>query len=182
MSVQAPINFSNSEFYGFSEFFYCTEDVLRLGGQYDSHKYSGAAAVRHASLLLLSLFLFCALTGFVCLVFSAGVLRHQVVDAETASGQQAVLSARRHQQSQVSESECRVSQHGGSADPSAHPPPTHTHRYQCFKSAWMYEVLHSGFRFPGNYLSLKTAQLVYDKEVQWTLGAILFKTRFLPLR
>lgn len=49
--VQAPINFSNSEFYGFSELFYCTEDVLRLGGQYDSLKYSKAAAVpRHTSL------------------------------------------------------------------------------------------------------------------------------------
>lgn len=46
----------------------------------------------------------------------------------------------------------------------------------------MFEVLHSGFRFPANYARLKTAQLVYDKEVQWTLGAILFKTRFLPLR
>lgn len=57
-----------------------------------------------------------------------------------------------------------------------------SHRKQCFKSAWMFEVLHSGFRFPTNYPSLKTAQLVYDKEVQWTLGAILFKTRFLPLR
>ncbi|KAM3622861.1 uncharacterized protein V6R79_004025 [Siganus canaliculatus] len=40
---QAPINFSNSEFYGFSEFFYCTDDVLRMGGQYDSEKYSRAA-------------------------------------------------------------------------------------------------------------------------------------------
>lgn len=51
MFVQAPINFSNSEFYGFSELFYCTEDVLRLGGQYDSQKYSKAAAVsRHTSL------------------------------------------------------------------------------------------------------------------------------------
>lgn len=48
---QAPINFTNSEFYGFSELFYCTEDVLRLGGPYDSHKYSRAAAVNgHASL------------------------------------------------------------------------------------------------------------------------------------
>lgn len=46
----------------------------------------------------------------------------------------------------------------------------------------MYEVLHSGFRFPVDYPNLRTAQLVYDKEVQWTLGAILFKTRFLPLR
>lgn len=55
-------------------------------------------------------------------------------------------------------------------------------RYQCFKSAWMYEVLHSGFSFPTNYKNLKTALLVYDKEVQWTLGAILYRTRFLPLR
>lgn len=42
---QAPINFSNSEFYGFSEFYYCMEDVLRIGGQYDSEKYSQAAMV-----------------------------------------------------------------------------------------------------------------------------------------
>ena len=46
----------------------------------------------------------------------------------------------------------------------------------------MYEVLHQGFRFPLDYPSLHTAQLVYDREVQWTLGAILYKTRFLPLR
>lgn len=102
MSVQAPINFSNSEFYGFSEFFYCTEDVLRLGGQYDSHKYSRAAAVTLATFISSSLCLFVAPTGFVRLGLSAGVLRHQVVDAGTASGQQTLLSARRHQQSQVS--------------------------------------------------------------------------------
>ncbi|MGH0140350.1 UNVERIFIED_CONTAM: hypothetical protein FKN15_048100 [Acipenser sinensis] len=58
----------------------------------------------------------------------------------------------------------------------------HRIKYQCFKSAWMYEVLHTGFQFPKDYPNLKTAQLVYDKEVQWTLGAILFKIQFLPLR
>lgn len=57
-----------------------------------------------------------------------------------------------------------------------------SHRYQCFKSAWMYQVLHEGFHFPYDYSHLQTAQLVYDREVQWTLGAILYKTRFLPLR
>ncbi|XP_070684610.1 ectonucleoside triphosphate diphosphohydrolase 7-like [Pempheris klunzingeri] len=124
---QAPINFSNSEFYGFSEFFYCTEDVLRLGGQYDSEKYS-QAAMDYCSTKWSTL--------------------KQRLDNKLFS-QQADIS--------------RL-------------------KYQCFKSAWMYEVLHSGFRFPTNYPSLKTAQLVYDKEVQWTLGAILFKTRFLPLR
>lgn len=58
----------------------------------------------------------------------------------------------------------------------------HRLKYQCFKSAWMYQVLHEGFHFPYDYSHLQTAQLVYDREVQWTLGAILYKTRFLPLR
>uniref|UniRef100_A0A3Q3XCT1 nucleoside-triphosphate phosphatase n=1 Tax=Mola mola TaxID=94237 RepID=A0A3Q3XCT1_MOLML len=124
---QAPINFSNSEFYGFSEFFYCTEDVLRLGGQYNSEKYFKAAA-------------------------------------DYCSTKWTTLKQRLENK--------LFSQH---AD-------VNRVKYQCFKSAWMYEVLHSGFRFPTDYPSLKTAQLVYDKEVQWTLGAILFKTRFLPLR
>ncbi|XP_067115779.1 ectonucleoside triphosphate diphosphohydrolase 7-like isoform X1 [Osmerus mordax] len=124
---QAPIDFKNSEFYGFSEFYYCTEDVLRMGGQYDSHKYSRAATE------------YCA--------------------TKWSTLKQRLESKLFSQQADVS----RL-------------------KYQCFKSAWMYEVLHSGFRFPGDYASLKTAQRVYDKEVQWTLGAILFKTRFLPLR
>ncbi|XP_068451758.1 ectonucleoside triphosphate diphosphohydrolase 7-like [Clinocottus analis] len=124
---QAPINFSNSEFYGFSEFFYCTEDVLRLGGPYDGRKYSRAAMD------------FC-LTKW-------SILK-QRLDNKLFS-QQADIS--------------RL-------------------KLQCFKSSWMFEVLHSGFRFPADYLNLRTAQLVNDKEVQWTLGAILFKTRFLPLR
>lgn len=42
---QAPINVSNSQFYGFSEFYYCTEDVLRMGGDYNSTKYANAAKV-----------------------------------------------------------------------------------------------------------------------------------------
>ncbi|XP_067115784.1 ectonucleoside triphosphate diphosphohydrolase 7-like isoform X4 [Osmerus mordax] len=125
--LQAPIDFKNSEFYGFSEFYYCTEDVLRMGGQYDSHKYSRAATE------------YCA--------------------TKWSTLKQRLESKLFSQQADVS----RL-------------------KYQCFKSAWMYEVLHSGFRFPGDYASLKTAQRVYDKEVQWTLGAILFKTRFLPLR
>lgn len=45
MRSQAPVNFSNSEFYGFSEFYYCMEDVLRMGGQYDSGMFSRAAKV-----------------------------------------------------------------------------------------------------------------------------------------
>lgn len=68
--------------------------MLRLGGQYDSQKYSQSAKV---SDLLLSL------SGFICVFMSvflikvdvfclfcprpAGILLHQVVDTETASGQ-----------------------------------------------------------------------------------------------
>ncbi|XP_061080339.1 ectonucleoside triphosphate diphosphohydrolase 7-like isoform X2 [Conger conger] len=124
---QAPIDFHNSEFYGFSEFYYCTEDVLRIGGQYDSGKYAKAA------------------TDYCATEWSK---LKQRLDGKLYSSQADISRL----------------------------------KYQCFKSAWMYEVLHSGFRFPQDYPSLKTAQLVYDKEVQWTLGAMLFKTRFMPLR
>ena len=39
------INFANSEFYGFSEFYYSMEDVLRMAGKYDYMKFSRAAKV-----------------------------------------------------------------------------------------------------------------------------------------
>ncbi|XP_051524649.1 ectonucleoside triphosphate diphosphohydrolase 4-like isoform X1 [Myxocyprinus asiaticus] len=124
---QPPIDFPNSQFYGFSEFYYCTEDVLRMGGDYNSSKYAKAAQN------------YCA-TQWKTLKerFDRGL-------------------------------------YASHAD-------VHRLKYQCFKSAWMYEVLHSGFAFPPAYENLRTALLVYDKEVQWTLGAILYRTRFLPLR
>uniref|UniRef100_A0A667FUW1 nucleoside-triphosphate phosphatase n=1 Tax=Lynx canadensis TaxID=61383 RepID=A0A667FUW1_LYNCA len=40
---QPPIHFQNSEFYGFSEFYYCTEDVLRMGGDYNAATFTKAA-------------------------------------------------------------------------------------------------------------------------------------------
>ncbi|XP_051510169.1 ectonucleoside triphosphate diphosphohydrolase 4-like isoform X2 [Myxocyprinus asiaticus] len=124
---QPPIDFHNSQFYGFSEFYYCTEDVLRMGGDYNSTKYANAAKN------------YCA-TQWKTLKerFDRGL-------------------------------------YASHAD-------LHRLKYQCFKSAWMHEVLHSGFAFPPAYENLRTALLVYDKEVQWTLGAILYRTRFLPLR
>uniref|UniRef100_H3B0E2 Ectonucleoside triphosphate diphosphohydrolase 4 n=1 Tax=Latimeria chalumnae TaxID=7897 RepID=H3B0E2_LATCH len=124
---QPPIDYQNSEFYGFSEFFYCTEDVLRMGGDYDAAKYAKAAKG------------YCA-TKWTTLKerFDRGL-------------------------------------YASHAD-------LHRLKYQCFKSAWVYEVFHTGFSFPTSYTNLKTALLVYDREVQWTLGAILYRTRFLPLR
>ncbi len=46
---QADINFHNSEFYGFSEFYYTTEDVLRIAGPYDYVRFQTAAqvSIRH---------------------------------------------------------------------------------------------------------------------------------------
>lgn len=58
----------------------------------------------------------------------------------------------------------------------------HRLKFQCFKAAWMTTVLHQGFKFPQNYSNLRSAFYIGDKEVQWTLGAILYRTRFLPLR
>ncbi|NWW87473.1 ENTP4 diphosphohydrolase, partial [Rhynochetos jubatus] len=124
---QPAVHFQNSEFYGFSEFYYCTEDVLRMGGDYNAAKFTKAAKD------------YCATKW--------SVLRERFDRGLYASH----------------------------AD-------LHRLKYQCFKSAWMYEVFHSGFSFPVSYSNLKTALQVYDKEVQWTLGAILYRTRFLPLR
>uniref|UniRef100_A0A672J906 nucleoside-triphosphate phosphatase n=1 Tax=Salarias fasciatus TaxID=181472 RepID=A0A672J906_SALFA len=124
---QPAIDYNNSQFYGFSEFYYCMEDVLRMGGDYNASSYTHAAKS------------YCATQW--------KTLRQRFDSGLYASH----------------------------AD-------LHRLKYQCFKSAWMYEVLHSGFSFPTNYKNLKTALLVYDKEVQWTLGAILYRTRFLPLR
>ncbi|XP_075468414.1 ectonucleoside triphosphate diphosphohydrolase 7 [Ascaphus truei] len=124
---QPTIDFSNSEFYGFSEFYYCTEDVLRMGGQYNSHNFAKAAQD------------YCNMAWTTL----------------TERFNNGLYSSHADQ---------------------------HRLKYQCFKSAWMYKVLHDGFHFPYSYPNLKTAQLVYDKEVQWTLGAMLYKTRFLPLR
>ena len=42
---QPLIHFQNSEFYGFSEFYYCTEDVLRMGGDYNAAAFTKAAKV-----------------------------------------------------------------------------------------------------------------------------------------
>ncbi len=54
-------------------------------------------------------------------------------------------------------------------------------RYQCFKSAWISTVLHEGFKFPRNFKQFTTAQLVEGKSAHWTLGALLYRTRFFPL-
>lgn len=54
---------------------------------------------------------------------------------------------------------------------------------QCFKSAWLAVALHEGFGFPPNYPGLSAApETVNGRVVHWTIGALLYRTRFLPLR
>lgn len=89
------------------------EDVLRIGGQYDSAKYSRAATVTTNTTPLCSVeavkeviglrFLFVdgKFTGGLFLVCLPGLLLHQVVDTEKATGQPALRSTGRHQQTQV---------------------------------------------------------------------------------
>jgi len=48
-----PIRFSSTEFYGFSEFWYSMEDVLRMGGPYMYDKYREASIVRNRIFLRL---------------------------------------------------------------------------------------------------------------------------------
>lgn len=44
---QPAIDYNSSQFYGFSEFYYCTEDVLRIGGDYNATEYAQAAKASH---------------------------------------------------------------------------------------------------------------------------------------
>lgn len=52
---QPAIDYNNSQFYGFSEFYYCMEDVLRMGGDYNASKYAQAAKVKTVRKLIFSL-------------------------------------------------------------------------------------------------------------------------------
>ncbi|UYV62412.1 ENTPD4 [Cordylochernes scorpioides] len=54
---------------------------------------------------------------------------------------------------------------------------------QCFKSAWMMEVLHTGLGFPlYGPPQLTSLDKLQDQSVQWVLGALLYRTRYFPLR
>jgi hypothetical protein len=58
---------------------------------------------------------------------------------------------------------------------------------QCFKSAWVSVALHEGLGAPrndqSNSIKLSSApETVHGKVVHWTVGALLYRTRFLPLR
>lgn len=123
---QPMISFHNSEFYGFSEFWYTMDDVFRIGGIYNFEKFKFEAKK------------FCGTKW-----------------STLQSWYEEKLYPRADE---------------------------NRFRFQCFKAAWMTTVLHKGLKFPPSYHMLRSVQLINHREVQWTLGALLHRTRFLPLR
>jgi len=122
-----PIQFDNSEFYGFSEFWYSMDDVLGMGGQYMFNKYRKASQD------------FCS-------------ARWHLSWAKFMQG----------------------------SFPNSDKERLET---QCFKSVWVTVALHQGLTFPRSYGHLTAApNTVHGQVVHWTLGALLYRTRFFPLR
>lgn len=121
-----PVNYRNDQFFGSSEFFYCMDDVLGIGGTYQKQEYDDKAQE------------YCATPwGETWNKYENGYFKNA--------------------------DENRV-------------------RFQCFKSAWVSLVLHEGLNIPNDYKHLTSVKYINNSEIQWTLGAILYKTRFLPLR
>lgn len=123
---QPVIVFRNSEFYGFSEFWYTMEDVYRIGGQYE----------------------------------------HDIFDIQAkdfCEKKWSVLQERYKKGLYKKADDERF-------------------RMNCFKSAWLTTVLHKGLKFPVSFKHLVSAQFINNKDVQWTLGALIHRTRYLPLR
>ncbi|CAF0793243.1 unnamed protein product [Rotaria sordida] len=123
---QPTINYESQDFYGFSEFWYTMEDILKIGGPYTRLAFLNAS-------------------NNYCNSKWADIRRWYTDRLFPKADLNRVL-------------------------------------LQCFKSAWLYAFLHDGLKFPINYERLRSASLVNNNDVQWTLGAILYKTRFLPLR
>lgn len=51
---------------------------------------------------------------------------------------------------------------------------------ECFKVGWIMTMLHEGFRFPESDTKFMSINEINGQEVQWTLGSLIFKTRYFP--
>lgn len=54
--------------------------------------------------------------------------------------------------------------------------------HNCFKSVWVMVLLHDGLHMPNSYNKYKSVLTLGGNNVQWTLGALLYRTRFFPLQ
>lgn len=123
---QPPINFYKDEMYGFSEYWYTMNDLLKVGGHYREEKFIKAAKV------------FCSTDW--------NILHERFKSGLYPEADQ------------------------------------HRFQYQCFKSAWVLAVLHDGHRFPSNYKHFNSVKTLRGEIIQWTYGAMIYRTRYLPLR
>ncbi|XP_074602960.1 ectonucleoside triphosphate diphosphohydrolase 7-like [Brevipalpus obovatus] len=48
---------------------------------------------------------------------------------------------------------------------------------ECFKAAWITTVLHVGFKMPKDFKNYQSALAINNNQVQWTLGALLYRVR-----
>lgn len=124
-SKPAPsIIFDETKFIGMSEFFYCMDDILEIGGTYDKALYESKASE------------YCRTPW--------NITWHRFNDGVYNAG-------------------------------------VNRMKFQCFKSAWVSTVLHQGLNFPDHYQGMTSVQHINGSEVHWSWGAMLYKTRFLPL-
>ncbi|XP_069140277.1 ectonucleoside triphosphate diphosphohydrolase 7-like isoform X2 [Argopecten irradians] len=123
---QPDIDFTKSEFYGFSEFWYTMEDVFSKGGLYIKDDFKKEAQ-------------------------------------EFCSTKWTTLQSRKEQKLYPKADDERM-------------------KLECFKAAWMTTVLHHGLKFPETYRQLHSVNLINNRDIQWTLGALIHRTRYLPLR
>eukprot|EP01135_Chromosphaera_perkinsii_P003246 Nk52_evm21s239 gene=Nk52_evmTU21s239 len=124
-TFQPPLDLSNAEFVGFSEFWYTSVDIFQLNdGDYKKERFESLA------------------TEYCGKEWSS-------IAGDFKSGKFPGVSFERF-------------------------------KLQCFKSAWISVSLHEGHGFP-EVNKMKFVRHLKGQEVQWTLGAILFQTRFLPL-
>merc|ERR1712142_525267 len=114
-----------SEFFGFSEFYYTSEDTLKIAGEWNLDTFKRKSRE------------YCATEW------------HQILANWCANRYKA--------------DENRI-------------------KNQCFKSAWVSLVLHRGLNFPVSGKKLTSLQTINGTEAQWALGALIYRTRFLPLR
>ena len=120
------VTFEGTEFYGFSEFFYSTDDVYHLGGIYNYQKISEATR-KHCS------------THWNSLENQYNRKLYPRADDERL-------------------------------------------RYECFKASWIMTFLHEGLKMPTSFTDFRTIYEVEGNTVQWTLGALILKTKSLPLK
>jgi len=122
-----PLPMENSEFYGFSEFWYSMEEVLGMGGPYLYDKFSEASKS-----------------------YCSNDWKDTYQNFLNGVYQNADLKGLKN---------------------------------QCIKSAWVTVALHQGLKFPKNSAHLSSSpNTVNGQVVHWTVGALLYRTRFYPLR